>query len=167
MRSTARSKKSRSWRAKPTIGKAGRSSSGQVPLPSSAWPWSSSRMAKSCSAPEIRRIWFASSIGSATPARKSAKASEWTERTMGSSATKPKVANLSESSSRTRAPDSFEAVITTTPFGSAPAAMRAAAVSIRKLVTPEPASPVSFHTPDDGSSTGHERCATVRSRWTR
>ena len=60
-------------RANPTKVMAGRTSAGQLPRFSSAWPSSSSRMTASCSAPVMRRI------SSSEIVRSSAKAKECTE----------------------------------------------------------------------------------------
>ena len=144
---------------------AGRSSSGQLPRPSSTWPRSSSRITASCSAPEISRISWSYRW------RRTAKAIECTERTSGALLTKPLSASRSEISARIRAAASLEEASTTIPLASSPcsAARSAAAtaVSTRKLVTPAPAWPTTFHRPVSGSAVGHERAVVSRVRGTK
>ena len=170
-RSMARRRKSLSWRANPTIGNAGRRSAGQVPPPSSAWPWRSWRITASCSAPEISRS------SSSSCCLTSANASECTERTTGSSEINPDAARASDSSARSLAPVSLESVSTSTPPAPrAPSAslrslprvrIASAAVSSRKLDTPEPGAPVTLYSPRCGSAVGHSRTVFSRERGTR
>ena len=146
-RSMARSSKSRNCRANPTKVMAGRTSAGQLPRFSSAWPSSSSRMTASCSAPVMRRI-SSSEIVRSSEGQGMHRAHHRCLR---------RVIPCCASSRRRIEPDSFDVETTKIPEGSAPERSLFKTTSTSRLETPEPAVPVTRHLPVSGSGKSQER----------
>ena len=143
-RSSARSSRSRSWRAKPTYPSAGLMCSGQAPAPSSACPASSSRTSASCSAPVSNR--GASRSLASSMLRSAAKAHECTERTGVRVAAKVLMfASLATSWVFTAVAASLVGVTTMTSSAEPPAARKRTSVSTSRLVLPVPGPPRTVH----------------------